>query len=398
MMTGSNHRRLVIRIKKNKEKIRLVTFFAFLMIVCLPFHTLTIGGMGLLILLGLPLIAFSAPKLGSCLKQTSWDPATILLAAFFGYNLLSYILSPSFSVNSVYTYVKIIIVVACLYCHAYNRREKRWLLIASVVSCLIICVFLLTGIGIGMYDNRTTIAVFGIVQDPNYLGFLFLVPMAISVEGFLKDKRIIAKIIYAGLVGLVMLCCMTGGSRGAFLGIAVVIVICVIKRFEKLSTKILFCGAAAIFAMVLYGFMLTLLPEDIAARFSIQLILESRGTRRLDIWMDAFRVMKEAPYNLLFGFGAGSSHLLLGGWAAHNFFIQLLLELGVVGLGLFVPFLWIWLKRTARMDTRAFSVLMGCMAMAMTLSVNTIYYFWATFILAIVSSEASLVFIGGDKR
>lgn len=389
MITRRNKGKLVIRIKKSKEKIRLVTIFAFLMIACLPFHTLTIGGMGLLMLLGLPLIVLSLPKLINRMNRTSWDPATITLAAFFGYNLLSYMLSPAFSVDSVYNYVKIIAVVVCLYCQAYNDREKRFLIAASFVSCMILCWFLLTGTGTGMYDDRVTIAVFGVVQDPNYLGYLFLIPMAVSVQGFLKDKRVSAKIVYALLVGLIMLCAMTGGSRGAFLGIAAVAVVCVIKRFDKMSTKILFCLGMAAFAVSVYGFMLTLLPEHIAARFSIQMVLESRGTKRLDLWMKAFQVMKERPYKLLLGFGAGSSDILLGGWATHNFFIQLLLELGIIGLSLFLSFLRIWLMRLSKYDTKAFSILMGCMAMAMTLSVNTIYYFWVVFILGLITSKTN---------
>lgn len=398
MITGRKDNHVVISIKKNEEGIRLVTFFAFLVVVCLPFHTLTIGGVGLLMLIGLPLLALSGPALLNRLRRTYWDPATILLAGFFGYNLLSYLLSPSYSSSSTYNYIKIISIVMCLYCQEYSKREKQLLMAGSVISCLVVCWFLLTESNVEFYSDRVTIAVFGVVQDPNYLGYLFLIPMAVATDGFLKEKRIVLKIIYGLLAVLILLCVMIGGSRGVFLGIAAIVVVCTIKKFEKLWSKILFCVVMAAIAAIIYGFVLTLLPEHTAERFSIQAVVESRGTKRLDIWMDAFRVMGEKPYKLLFGFGAGSSNDLLNGWATHNFFIQLLLELGIVGLGLFVSFLWMWVKRLAKCDTLCLGVLLGGMAMAMTLSVNTVYYYWVVFILGIVCSEAKQAYRGGNTR
>lgn len=389
-----NGKRYVVRIKRNRQEIRPATVFAFFAVACLPFHTLTVSGVGLLLLIGFPLLVLSIPALLSRLDRTAWDPATLLLAAFFAYNILGYLWTPSFSAYSLYNYVKIIVIVMSLYCQAYNKREKNFLLFGSLLSCLIVCWFMLTGSNIGYTDRRMTVAVFGVEQDPNYLGYLFIVPMAISVQQFLDRKRVLQKAFLAVLGVLILFCVMMTGSRGALLGIATVVAVCVITHFKKLSTKIVFCVIMALFIVIAYGLVLSLLPEHIAERFSIQLVLESRGTGRVDIWFDTFRVMKESPFKLLFGFGAGSSISLVG-WATHNFFLQLLLELGIVGLGLFMAFLWVWTKRLAKEDTMGLSIVMGCMAMAMTLSVNTIYYFWLAFILGIVCSKARSGSAGG---
>lgn len=379
---------MVLRIKKNTQPLRPIIWFSFLTIVCLPFHTLTLGGIGLLLVIGAPLLLLSAPPLLSLWKRKRWDPAMLLLILFFLYNIFAYLWTPAFSTYSLYNYIKIVVIVMCLYCQTYNGREKEFLLRGSILSCLILCWFMLTGRNVGYTDHRMTIAVFGVEQDPNYIGYLFLIPMAYAVEQVLCARCPGRKLLFAALAVLILFCVMMTGSRGAFLGIAVVVAVCVITRFRKLSSKILFCLVMALCAAVVYGFVLSLLPESIADRFSIRDVIESRGTNRWGIWANAFRVLGEHPYKALFGFGTGSSHRLLGGWAAHNFFIQLLLEVGIVGLSLFAGSLWIWLRRLRQHDAMAFSVLLGCMAMAMTLSVNTIYYFWLVFIPAIVCSNA----------
>lgn len=383
-------KRYVIRIKKNTQMIRPAAFFAFLMVVCQPFHTLTFSGVGLLMLVGLPLLVLTVPALLARVRRTSWDRATLVLAGFLGYNILAYAWTPYFSFDSLYNYVKIIMIVICLYCQSYTKWEKKLLLLGSCVVSVLIFLFMVLGRNVGYYSDRLTVAVFGVVQDPNYMGLLFVPPMAVAVTNFTKHKSVMMRILCGGLAGICLYCVMTTGSRGALLGLIVVVIVCVINRFKSLGAKILFCAVMLAVAVILYGFILTLLPTHIAVRFTLQDILRTRGTHRWDIWMDAFRIMRESPHMLLLGFGVSASqNLLFDGWAAHNFFIQLLLELGIVGLGLFVWFFWIWYRRLRKRDTMGLSILMGCLAMSMTLSVNTIYYFWFSLMLGIVCSDTA---------
>jgi len=163
-----------------------------------------------------------------------------------------------------------------------------------------------------------------------------------------------------------------------------------IGKFKTLWGKISFCTVTSFAALILLDYLLLLLPEGLASRFTIQDVLESRGTNRLDIWIATLQAIQREPYKLLLGFGSGSSIPTLG-IATHNFFLQLLLEVGAVGTWLFMSFFWCWLKRLMKADLICLSVMLGCLAMAMTLSVNTIYNFWVTFILSIVCSGARIV-------
>lgn len=377
---------LQVNINKKKEPIRPVAIFAFLMVACMPIHTITVGGIGIFMLIGLPLFALSIPAFLNRLKYTRWDKATLLLVAYFSFNILAYLWAPEYSLNSLYNYTKIIVMVMCLYVQTYSVREKRLLLSGAVLAGLMVCWFILTGSNMGYADNRLTVSVFGVLQDPNYLGYLFLIPAAVAIQQIINQKQWTKRFLWLAIASAILLCVLLTGSRGALLGIAVVVGVCVFEKFKTFAAKIMFSVAMAIVIIALYVALLMLLPEYLASRFSIQLLLDTGGTGRLDIWMNAFRVMAEAPYRLLFGFGTGSSNDLIG-WATHNVFIQLLLEGGIVSLGLFLSFLWMWSKRLYKKDTTCFAILLGCIAMAMTLSVNTVYYFWIVYIVCLVASN-----------
>lgn len=375
------------RIKKNTEIIRPVTLFAFLMIVCMPIHTITVGGVGIFMLIGIPLLVMSVPAVLNRLKSTTWDNATLLISAFFIYNILAFLWAPEHEFKSIYNYVKIIAVVLCLYCQQYSHREKNLLILGAVLVGMIVCAFILLGGDTEYYlDGRITISVMGVGQDANYLGYLFLIPVAVATQKIIHQSNWLKRLFWIAIVAVLLLCVLLTGSRGALLGVAVVVAVSVFGKFKTWTAKLLFSAGMAGVAIALYFLLLMLLPDYIAARFSFQVLLDTGGTGRWDIWMNAFRVMAEAPYKLLFGFGTGASDELIG-WATHNLFIQLLLEGGFVSLGLFLSFLFMWLKRLAKRDKMCFSVALGCMVMAMTLSVNTVYYFWIVFILSLVASD-----------
>lgn len=384
-----SNKRFVLRLKRSPEKIHMAAVAAFLTVLCLPFHTLSIGGVGLLMLTGIPLLMLSIPAFLRQFRSNRWDKALLLLLAFFLYNLAAYIWTPTFSMDSVYTYVKIIVVVLSLYCIDLNSREKRLLLIAAVFVGLLVCWFIITGRNIYYHEGRAFLSLFGITQDPNYMGYLFLIPMAVGVAGLFESHTLGGKIAYGAIAVVVLFAVLLTGSRGALLGLIAVAGVCALTRFHKLWAKVLFCAGMLVLALAVYGALLTLLPESLASRFTIESVISSRGTYRLDTWIRAFKAMGREPYKLLFGFGNGSSLAVIGGrWVAHNFVIQLLLELGIVGSCLFYAFLWRWCRRLARYDSMCLSAMLGCMAISLTLSVNKVYYFWVIFILSIVCSKA----------
>jgi len=388
----------IIRLKRNEEPIHPSAVFALLAVLCMPFSTISIGGVGLLLLIGAPLLLFSAPDMFKKAQQKVWDKATLLLIGFFAFAIAGYAWTPSFSTYSLYNFLKIILIVACLYSHTYNKREKNLLLAGSVLSCLIVCFFMLTeSRHMTYFEGRATISVFGEVQDPNYLGFVFVVPLAVALQSMLNKNAWWIRLICAVFCVMILYCVLTTGSRGALMGIAAVVVVMVVGRFKTMMAKIMFCVMMALLVLVVFDYLLVFLPQSIASRFTLQDILNTRGTDRIDLWIRSFQKMKEAPYMLLLGFGTGSS-VAVTGKATHNHAIQLLLEMGVVGTVLFFGFMVFWIRRLMKCDVMCLSILCGCMALGLSLSVNSIYYFWIPLMLGIVCSKYSRPDFEGERE
>ncbi|HCD8032720.1 TPA: hypothetical protein ND652_004804, partial [Klebsiella aerogenes] len=71
--------------------------------------------------------------------------------------------------------------------------------------------------------------------------------------------------------------------------------------------------------------------------------MNSVSSGRVSHWIDAVALYVESPFNVVFGVGHRMSVRFLG-HAVENFFIQNLLDYGIVGTILFVIFLWFLLK------------------------------------------------------
>ena len=100
----------VIRIKRREKHISPAVLFAFLLTVCIPFQTVAVGGVGLLLLLGIPLLVFCSPVLGRAACRKTWDKAAVYLILFFIDGMAAYIWSPGFSGDSVYNYLKKVLI------------------------------------------------------------------------------------------------------------------------------------------------------------------------------------------------------------------------------------------------------------------------------------------------
>lgn len=124
-------------------------------------------------------------------------------------------------------------------------------------------------------------------------------------------------------------------SRGGWLGLALsLLIFIVIVRKELLLLAIPMAGAAVYF-----------IPQTFIARFmTIFNMNESSASYRLQIWKVAIRIIKD---NFLLGLGLGYMPFkrtferylsTLGIFHAHNTFIEIFAEMGVLGFFFFVLF------------------------------------------------------------
>ena len=110
-------------------------------------------------------------------------------------------------------------------------------------------------------------------------------------------------------------------SRGALIGLAVLVLMAGYKRFGKVPSLVL----AAMLGVAMMALDFT----------GGRAIDASAGVDRLSLWASGLELFKSAP---IFGVGFGN-FVDLAGQTAHNSFILPLAELGIIGATLFVALL-----------------------------------------------------------
>jgi O-antigen ligase len=161
----------------------------------------------------------------------------------------------------------------------------------------------------------------GLWDGANVLSLMFVMTVPLLLEMFLGPWRLPSKLfaLLAGVsttVGLVL-----AASRGAWLSLAVVLLVYFRKRMGRFGILI---GVLALAAIVAFG----------PSRLMTQDQRDHSSTRgRVDMWAEGFEMVR---YNPVLGVGKGQFIRYTHSLIAHNTFIQNMGETGIVGL-----FIWL---------------------------------------------------------
>jgi O-antigen ligase len=198
------------------------------------------------------------------------------------------------------------------------------------------------------------------VNHNHYAGLMELlvpIPLVISLTNLADEKeRIAAGIAAAAMTGTVFL----SGSRGGMLAVLtefVVLAVLVVRQKKGVRLAV----AAGTFAIVLLSLLTWLGGKDLTARvtsISSETRGEISGGMRANIDRDSLRMFRARP---ALGWGLGTFPVVYPEFRtfytnffvneAHNDFLQLLVETGIVGFGLMAWFLVV-LYRSALQKTR----------------------------------------------
>ena len=182
--------------------------------------------------------------------------------------------------------------------------------------------------------STITVRVYSTLGNPNLLGeyLLLVIPIACAML-FAADnwkKRLVCLIA----VGLTLVCLLLTYSRGSYLGLlfaAAVFLVLLDRRF-------IFLGIVAVALCPLY------LPESVIARFtSIGNMADSSTSYRVKIWLSSLAMLKDFGFSGV-GYGSEAYNTVYPFYAlhgiaaphAHNLFLQLLCDGGIVGLLVFL--------------------------------------------------------------
>lgn len=223
-------------------------------------------------------------------------------------------------------------------------------------------------------------------EDPNYLCAYFLFGIAEALDVAL-DSKILKKELFAAVELIVYVYIIIGsGSRGGLLAV----LMCASLVFllygkgkqraktiaKKLVVVIAVCGAVVVASAFISG--------DILQRFSLETLRESNGTGRFGLWRDALSAFSNSGLlRQLFGYGTASARAIT--WifpferhnVFHNIFIEVLLELGVIGLIAYVLHIFSMVSFTLkRKDYFAFSIIIGMIGLSLSTSIYAFKPYW----------------------
>lgn len=320
---------------------RTISFgLSLALIFIIPWENdITVGGLGSLaravgILATLFWIATVFVR-GRMRLPTPFHIAVCLFALWVTASLL-WTQHPSATFDRAETYIQLFVLTLLLWDLCTTTKELQMVLQAYVLGGCVASVYTLFNYFAGVgYRGGTRFAVSG--QNPNNMGVMLAlgIPMAWYLATTIDWKRgtaLLRAINYAYIPGALMAILLTASRTSLIATIPGFIYILMSFTRLRLFTRIIvFVGLAyALFAMQ------PLIPETSIERLSETGSSISSGdlTGRVDIWDEGVEFFLESP---VIGIGAGtfrewSSHHQ----PAHNVFLSILAETGIVGMLLFL--------------------------------------------------------------
>ncbi len=181
----------------------------------------------------------------------------------------------------------------------------------------------------------------GSLENPNMLGeyLILIIPIALVMligrgEGMRRSSAFISLAVMGA-------CLILTWSRGAWIGLIFAVLV-LLLMWHRRSLWLIFAGILSL------PFVTSVMPETILQRFtSIGNLSDSSTSYRVHIWRSSVHMIED---NFLSGIGIGEGawrqiypiYSLMGVEAAphsHNLYMQIWLELGVLGLIMFLAFI-----------------------------------------------------------
>lgn len=175
-------------------------------------------------------------------------------------------------------------------------------------------------------------------MDINDFACGLVVIIALLMSLLYKDKKFNVKAFLALAVCVAII--VFSGSRGAMLMAGIMLVAWVVmEAVNKKYLPVIVLAALGLMLLAFYKF----LPEFIQGRLDLRNLIKDGGSGRSDIWRAAFNKFNESNIvRKFYGYGYGAfrsavNYIAPGhdrAYEAHNIFIDMLIEGGLVGLTL----------------------------------------------------------------
>lgn len=225
--------------------------------------------------------------------------------------------------------------------------------------------------------------------DPNYLSGWFVIPLCFAVDYLFSEKtKIVLKLCFVAQILLSFYFIMqTASKSGLFTNFLVVLMAglyAVWKDVKEHPVK-----AVAIVALLIGGFFFAInhMPEYLVSRINSGV---GTASGRFPMWKNLITTMLKYPLRSIVGFGTGSGRLYTGsqGMSAHNTYLDILFDYGVVGFFLIFTFMIKGVRNKLGKQPHIIIAFIGLSVLLFTLSsFNTRFFVSILFLLGMQISD-----------
>ncbi len=381
---------------QNESKISLHTYMTALYLFLMPLGLIPVlGGISLLKILTYPIAIVCVICYFNDKTELNFNLTQLLFAVFIMYTALSVLYYDTYeSEQSVCGFVQIMFVsfvFCCRKCNKYEYKviEKSFVLMGIAVLVL----FFLSGKT--LLEGRNTLTILGTPADPNELcGYLILPEIFCFKYIFSQKSNLKSKIFYAVYLLFIVFAALKTGSRGGLLAIMFTAVLYSVTGVKETKRKAAALAAVIIIAVIAAKLVIPNLPGKIAERMAIERIIEDRATGRLDIWKILIDDTLKSNKSYLIGGGTTSAIDALkgadiGNTVAHNQFIQVFHDGGLIGTVLFVSAYASAILQNLKRNIYASIAAAGFAVLGMTLTFDpSMKIFWNTFMFCMMRFES----------
>lgn len=254
---------------------------------------------------------------------------------FWSLLTLVWALQPQAGIARVPTVVALVVLYVLAVSWRVTKKQfdvlPRLIIIGALIASVFVIYLFLSGVG--YYNmNRASLIMGGRETNPNFLGAVLFLPLALCMSGFTDARKWTQKLVFISIAGVIGSAIFFSMSRSALMAVALMFVVFSIRLgLNRRIMAIMVTLCLALFAM----------PSNFFTR--IQESISTGGAGRLDIWRAGLYLLKEywiqgaglgnffVAYNSVAGMGATFQGYSRG---SHNMYLNVPVELGIVGSGL----------------------------------------------------------------
>lgn len=366
--------------------------------VCLPLTVVTTPFGSMLKLVTMPVVAVLSARLLMGKSRLSFNYVHF---TYFIYVLYTIMLLGMYRSEKAVTVTKDmtlgLFTFILISLRIYNDREKDLIETIWVLVGVICIVAALTSKEVlSDAEERAVIKIFGFEEDQNQFCAYFIMPVIVCIKRISERRRFLP--VYFAMILVMMYCILKTGSRGGLIGIVLGAFAYIAIGIKDRKTRIAIYISSIIAVLIVIFVIFPLLPDTVTERYSVERVAEDKATGRFEIWEYLVKYALKKPERIIRGSGILSSFEILldapdkyfFNTVAHNTFVQVFSDQGIIGIIMFLAVVASCLIRPFSTDKTYSCAFFALMAFSMSLTFYVFKPYLNIMIMCAMSFEGKL--------